>query len=138
MSIKHAFQSAKPDGSDATKVQATAWNADHDLSGLVAADVTDFNTAASAAAPVQSVNGDTGVVVLAAADVGAAATVHSHIASDVSDFSEAVDDRVATLLVAGTNIAITYDDKANTLTVDASAPVIGSDKIGRASCRERV
>ena len=46
MSIKHAFQSAKPDGSDATKVQATAWNADHDLSGLVAADVTDFSEAA--------------------------------------------------------------------------------------------
>ena len=41
-------------------------------------------------------------------------------AADVSDFNEAVDDRVAALLVAGSNITITYDDVANTLTIDAS------------------
>jgi hypothetical protein len=39
----------------------------------------------------------------------------------ISDFSEAVDDRVAALLVAGTNIALTYNDVANTLTIDAAA-----------------
>ncbi|MCH7800482.1 MAG: zinc ribbon domain-containing protein, partial [Chloroflexi bacterium] len=41
-------------------------------------------------------------------------------ASQVSDFSEAVDDRTDGLLVAGTNITLTYDDGANTLTIDAS------------------
>lgn len=41
-------------------------------------------------------------------------------ASTISDFSEAVDDRVSSLLVAGTNITLTYNDGANTLTVDAS------------------
>lgn len=41
-------------------------------------------------------------------------------ASDVSNFSEAVDDRVAALLVAGSNITLTYDDVANTLTIAAS------------------
>ncbi len=41
-------------------------------------------------------------------------------ASTISDFSEAVDDRVASLLVAGTNITLTYNDAANTLTVDAA------------------
>ena len=34
--------------------------------------------------------------------------------------NERVDDRVAALLVAGTNITLTYNDGANTLTIDAS------------------
>lgn len=45
---------------------------------------------------------------------------HTHTASQVTDFSEAVDDRVSSLLVAGTNITLTYNDGANTLTVDAA------------------
>ncbi len=38
----------------------------------------------------------------------------------ISDFSEAVDDRVNALVVAGTNMTITYNDGANTLTFDAT------------------
>ena len=38
-------------------------------------------------------------------------------ASTISDFSEAVDDRVGSLLVAGTNVTLTYNDAANTLTI---------------------
>ena len=34
--------------------------------------------------------------------------------------SERVDDRVAALIVGGTNITATYDDAANTLTIDAT------------------
>lgn len=49
-----------------------------------------------------------------------AASSHTHTASEVTDFSEAVDDRVSALLVAGTNITLTYNDGANTLTVAAS------------------
>lgn len=41
-------------------------------------------------------------------------------ASTISDFSEAVDDRVAALAVAGTNMTITYNDVSNTLTFDAA------------------
>lgn len=37
-------------------------------------------------------------------------------ASQITDFSEAVDDRVAALVVAGAGISITYNDPANTLT----------------------
>lgn len=50
-----------------------------------------------------------------------AAASHTHVAANVSDFSEAVDDRVAALLVAGTNVAITYNDAANTLTIANTA-----------------
>lgn len=51
---------------------------------------------------------------------GKSATGHTHTASEVTDFSEAVDDRVAALLVAGSNVTLTYNDAANTLTVAAS------------------
>jgi trimeric autotransporter adhesin len=38
----------------------------------------------------------------------------------VTDFSEAVDDRVAALVVAGSGISVTYNDPANTLTIAAT------------------
>lgn len=38
-------------------------------------------------------------------------------ASQVTDFSEATDDRVAALLTAGSNISLTYNDAGNALTV---------------------
>lgn len=46
---------------------------------------------------------------------------HSHTSSDVTDFAEAVDDRVAALFVAGTNITLTYNDASNTFTVSSTA-----------------
>lgn len=42
---------------------------------------------------------------------------HTHTASDVTDFNESVDDRVNSLLVAGSNVTLTYNDTANTLTI---------------------
>lgn len=47
-------------------------------------------------------------------------------ASTISDFSEAVDDRVASLLVAGANITLTYNDVSNTLTIASSGGGGGS------------
>ncbi len=70
---------------------------------------------------------------LNALDDGADTTLHFHtadraranhtgsqVASTISDFSEAVDDRVNSLLVAGTNVSLTYDDPSNTLTINAT------------------
>jgi hypothetical protein len=54
---------------------------------------------------------------------GKASSVHTHVSTDVTDFSEAVDDRVSSLLVAGSNITLSYDDLANTLSISsAGAP----------------
>lgn len=66
-------------------------------------------------------------------DDGANTTLHFHntdrdranhtgtqLAATISDFAEAVDDRVSSLLVAGSNVTLTYNDAANTLTVAAS------------------
>lgn len=44
----------------------------------------------------------------------------TQLASTISNFSEAVDDRVAALVVAGTGITATYDDTAGTLTLAAT------------------
>jgi len=46
--------------------------------------------------------------------------------SSVVDFNESVDDRVNTLLVAGTGITLNYDDTANTLTIASSGTVSGT------------
>lgn len=40
--------------------------------------------------------------------------------ADITDFNEGVDDRVSTLLQAGTNISLSYDDNANTLTINST------------------
>lgn len=47
-------------------------------------------------------------------------------ASQVSNFSEAVDDRVAALLTAGTNITLSYNDASNTLTINSTGGGGGS------------
>lgn len=54
------------------------------------------------------------------AAIGAAASSHTHISSQVTDLTEAVQDIVGAFIVPGTNITKTYDDAANTLTIDAA------------------
>jgi hypothetical protein len=51
---------------------------------------------------------------------GKADTVHEHLSSDVTDFAEAVDDRVANLLTAGPNITIQYDDVLNKMQISST------------------
>lgn len=53
----------------------------------------------------------------------------SQTSATISDFAESVDDRVAALLVAGTNITLTYNDGAGTLTVDAASSASDLDNI---------
>ena len=42
---------------------------------------------------------------------------HTHTAADITDFSEAVDDRAAALLAATDGLSVTYDDGSGTLTI---------------------
>jgi hypothetical protein len=51
---------------------------------------------------------------------GKADASHTHTAAQITDFSEATDDRVAALLVAGTNVTLNYNDAAGSLTVNAA------------------
>lgn len=93
---------------DGVYAPATHTHAISDVTGLTAslaskADASTVQTALDAKAPLS----------------------HTHTSSDITNFAEAVDDRVATLLVAGSGVTLTYDDTANTLTVAASGG--GSD-----------
>lgn len=74
----------------------------------------------SPTAPVRSVNNKTGSVVLTPQDVGASPASHTHVSSDISELAEAIDDRIAALLQAGSGVTISYNDAANTLTISAS------------------
>jgi hypothetical protein len=87
-----------------------AISASGDISYDSSSGVISF-TAASA--PVTSVNGSTGAVVLDTDD----------LAEGTNKFytDERVDDRVDTLLTAGTGISLSYDDSAGSLTITNSA-----------------
>ena len=78
---------------------------------------------------VDSVNGQTGVVVLTADDVGAAEEVHAHASTDITDFEEAVQDVVGAALVAGDNVTVTYDDAIGTITIDVASTVVGVERV---------
>lgn len=45
--------------------------------------------------------------------------------SSISNIDETIDDRVSSLLVAGTNITLTYNDIANTLTIASTSGSVG-------------
>lgn len=108
-----------------TANKAAAGNHNHDT----AYSATSHTHPAAQPAAHKSTHATGGSDVLTPADIGAAtsghthayaATVHTHTSADVSDFAEAVDDRMNAAIVAGTGITKTYDDAANTLTLSAS------------------
>jgi len=50
---------------------------------------------------------------------GVSISGHSHLASDITNFNEAVDDRVGGgLMIEGTGVNLTYNDTSGTLTID--------------------
>jgi hypothetical protein len=61
------------------------------------------------------------VITRADGDTRYAAASHTHTAAQVTDFAEAVDDRVGALLVAGTNITLSYNDVGNQLTINGAS-----------------
>lgn len=51
--------------------------------------------------------------------------------SSITNFNESVDDRINSLLIAGTNISLVYDDTANTLTINSTGAVSGTGVTNR-------
>lgn len=51
---------------------------------------------------------------------GFALVIHTHVAADITDFSEAVDDQVAALLIPGAGIGIVYNDPGGTITISST------------------
>lgn len=83
-----------------------------DLSGYLTSEVNDL-TASVTWADVPSAN----ITELAVTQHEAALSITS---TQVTDFSEAVDDEVSTLLQAGLGVDLTYDDANNELTIDSN------------------
>jgi hypothetical protein len=44
----------------------------------------------------------------------------------IPNFNESIDDRINSLLIAGSNIDLTYNDSLNTLTIDSTGGQLGS------------
>jgi hypothetical protein len=114
------------DLSDATAVGRAVLTAVDEAAArlAIAAAETGHTHATADIADASAVGRD----VLTAADAAAAravldtpAVAHVHLAADVADFVEAVADRVAALLVAGTGIQIDYDDAADRIVVSNAA-----------------
>jgi len=102
------------------KGRATAGTGDpEDLTGTQATALLDTFTSGAKGLVPASGGGTTNFL---RADGTWAAATHTHTASQVTDFSEAVDDRVSALLVAGTDISLSYNDASNTLTITSTAP----------------
>lgn len=91
---------------------STAW------SSLSYASVLPSNfTAGSGISITQGTNGSTLTISLSDPSIQVA---------DITDFAEGVDDRVSSLLQAGTNILLSYNDEANTLTINST---LGTEEV---------
>lgn len=101
----------------------TTWVLSDDDSSLLASWIElNYPTA-----PVTSVNGETGAVTLSAADVGAAATSHSHAQSDITNLTTDLAAKQATL-VSGTNIkTVNSTSLLGSGNITVSATPSGSD-----------
>lgn len=140
LTVRHSFTSViadDPAAAGAGEVLPSHWNATHTVTGTVEiADVTGLTAALAGKAAAAHTHAIADVMGLQTALDAKAALSHSHIAADLTDFAEAVDDRVAALLIAGTNITLTYNDVANTLTIAAagSSGLTNVQTMRRARC----
>jgi hypothetical protein len=78
-------------------------------------DITDFNSSVSGLLPVTNIVGGTNISVVPS---GSSFTVS--VSGSLGLTTEEVDDRVSSLLVAGTGISLDYSDSSNTLTINTS------------------
>lgn len=122
------------DSADANKFRWLSW------SGLLARLSALFDPAGTASAAVSThlAAADPHPTYTTAAELASAISAkadasHTQAASTITDFSEAVDDRVAALLVAGTNVTLNYNDSAGTLTVASSGVSVHASLGGLAS-----
>jgi hypothetical protein len=94
----------------------------NDAAGTLTIDAAGGSGSGSASTttftPVGGISATNVQAAIAELDTEKAPTVHTHIASNITDFAEAVDDRVATLLQSTSTVLVTYNDALNKITLD--------------------
>ncbi len=79
-----------------------------------ASAITDFNSAVSGLLPVKNISAGSGISVSSSgADFTVSLSDPTIQVADITDFVDGVNDRVADLLTAGSNIQLTYTDSGN-------------------------
>ena len=92
-------------------------NHDVSVSGATNGQFLQYNSATDYWVPSSSGNFST----LLVNGTGVSVSGHTHIASQITDFNEAVDDRIGSgLFVAGTGINLNYNDGSNSFTVSVT------------------
>lgn len=121
-------------GNSGTAATAARFDHNHDISTLL--NALEFiqdamnSTAVAGVALTKTYDDTLGTltwdVQLGTAATQAAAGNHTHVSTAITDFAEAVDDRVGALLVDSTSIDVTYNDAGNAETINVNFGGTGS------------
>lgn len=87
--------------------------------------LTDHETLMLRVAAVEDVNDEQDMAI-----GGKAGIDHEHVAADITDLTETIDDQVSTLLVAGPNVLLQYDDVLGKLQISSSGGGEGGGGVG--------
>jgi hypothetical protein len=87
----------------------------------ISSHITDFNSSVSGLLPITDIVGGTNISVIPS---GTIYTIS--VSGSLGLTTEEVDDRVASLLVAGSGINLNYDDNGNILTISSSGTTISN------------
>jgi hypothetical protein len=87
----------------------------------ISSNITDFNSSVSGLLPITDIVGGSNISVIPS---GTLYTIN--VSGSLGLTTEEVDDRVASLLVAGSGINLNYDDNGNTLTISSSGTTISN------------
>jgi hypothetical protein len=142
------LESAVPDLSGyATDAELTAEattraNADSALNTAISSEATTranadsaLNTAITNEATTRATEDTALHAEIDALDTGKAPVIHIHTKGDITDFNEAVDDRIGAIFVDSANVDVVYDDNGNVISANLTGIATDAELAAEASTR---